>query len=165
MKLWLDDERPAPKGWVLAKTANEAIRHLENMRKAPEKPDVLYGYRLDPKDRWREKSVYTQEFFEITEMSLDHDLADVHYDYFHAGQALSKDHPARALAREQSAKELTGYDVLLWMVEHEVWPTEACYVHTHNSARAFGMVGLINRYGPYDQWTRWTPYQPPRAKS
>jgi hypothetical protein len=39
MKLWLDDERPAPKGWVLAKTANEAIRHLENMRKAPEKPD------------------------------------------------------------------------------------------------------------------------------
>lgn len=28
MKLWVDDERPAPEGWVLAKTSAEAIEIL-----------------------------------------------------------------------------------------------------------------------------------------
>jgi hypothetical protein len=28
MKLWVDDERPAPDGWVWAKTSDEAIAHL-----------------------------------------------------------------------------------------------------------------------------------------
>lgn len=30
MKLWLDDLRPAPKGWLLAATAQEAIQLLGN---------------------------------------------------------------------------------------------------------------------------------------
>lgn len=29
MRIWLDDERPAPAGWVHLKTAEEAIGHLE----------------------------------------------------------------------------------------------------------------------------------------
>ena len=29
MKVWLDDRRPAPKGWRRAKTADEAIRLLD----------------------------------------------------------------------------------------------------------------------------------------
>ena len=31
MRIWLDDERPAPQGWVHAKTAAEAIHLLESM--------------------------------------------------------------------------------------------------------------------------------------
>lgn len=134
MKLWLDDERPAPKGWDWIKTAQDAIVALDELRRK--------GWlRL------------------LTHMSFDHDLADVHYGYWHAGQILPKEHPARALARKESAKEMTGYDVLLWMAEHEVWPTEACYVHTHNAAAQKKMCGVIDRYGPYDQPVRWTPYQ------
>lgn len=132
MKLWLDDERPAPDGWQWVKTADEAIYALR---------DNL-----------------------ITHMSFDHDLADVHYAYWHVGHnpgfPLDKDHPVRVAAREESAKEMTGYDVLLWMAEHEVWPTEACYVHTHNSVRGPVMADMINRYGPYEHKTIWTPYVP-----
>ena len=29
VKLWLDDERPAPEGWVHVETANKAIMYLE----------------------------------------------------------------------------------------------------------------------------------------
>lgn len=148
MKLWLDDERPAPEGWVWAKTANEAIHLLESMRSAPLHQEL-----------WDHQGM--SDFWKISHMSFDHDLADIHYDYFHAGQMLPKDHPARAHAREQSAKEMTGYDVLLWMAEHEVWPTEACYVHTHNNVRGPIMADMINRYGPYSRKTVWTPYKPP----
>jgi hypothetical protein len=92
-------------------------------------------------------------------MSFDHDLADVHYEYFHA-QVLPEDHPVRAQVRDLAAKEMTGYDVLLWMAENEVWPTEWCYVHTHNNVRGPIMADMINRYGPYDKLVRWTPYSP-----
>jgi hypothetical protein len=165
MKLWLDDERPPPKGWVHAKTAAEAIHFLAKMRDAPlatdEQKKRLYGYRLDYEDQWREHAIYWEEFWTITEMSFDHDLADVHYDYWYIGHAMGdmpKDDPRRVEARARSAKEMTGYDVLLWMAEHEVWPTDACMVHTHNPVGADKMCGVINRYGPYDQKVRWTPY-------
>ena len=36
MKLWIDDVRPAPKGYIWLKTVNEAIRYIE-----------IYGYYLD----------------------------------------------------------------------------------------------------------------------
>jgi hypothetical protein len=139
MKLWLDDERLAPdESWLWVKTAQEAINYL----------------------RWvQEQRSYGPMCSELTHMSFDHDLADVHYDYWHAGQVLPKDHPARVHARGVAAKEMTGYDVLLWMAEHEVWPTEACYVHSHNAVGAERMVGVINRYGPYRAKCRWTPYQ------
>lgn len=133
MKLWLDDERPAPEGWIWVKTGQEAIAILDDLGSATG---------------------------ELTHMSFDHDLADVHYDYFMAGQILAADHPMRDFARAEAAKEMTGYDVLLWMAEHNVWPTKACHVHTHNVARQKAMCGVINRYGPYDQPVRWTPYCP-----
>ena len=49
MKLWLDDVRPAPQGWVHAWTYEEAVQWIE------ERGD------------------------EITEVSLDHDLCQAHY--------------------------------------------------------------------------------------
>jgi hypothetical protein len=101
------------------------------------------------------------DFWKVSHMSFDHDLADVHYEYFHAGRKWGKEDRRRQYFRERAQRELTGYDVLLWMAEHNVWPTEACYVHTHNSARADQMCGVINRYGPYEHKVRWTPYVAP----
>jgi hypothetical protein len=144
MKLWLDDERPAPEGWVHAYTAVQAIHALECMRDAARLPEL-----------WKDADAI------ITHMSFDHDLADVHYEYFQAGRRWGKEDLRRKYFRERAQRELTGYDVLLWMAEHNVWPTEACYVHTHNSARADQMCGVINRYGPYKTEVRWTPYVAP----
>jgi len=50
LKLWLDDKRPAPPGWALAQSYQDAI------------------------DLIREHGP------EITEVSLDHDLCDAHSD-------------------------------------------------------------------------------------
>ena len=50
LKLWLDDKRPAPPGWVLAQSYDDAI-------------DLI-------RDRGPE----------ITDVSLDHDLCDAHSD-------------------------------------------------------------------------------------
>jgi hypothetical protein len=146
-KIWLDDERPAPPGWYLCKTANEAIHCLKSMQHAATN-QVLWDFHG------------MSDFWKISHMSFDHDLADVHYTYFMAGQVLPKDHPQRDFCRRESAKEMTGYDVLLWMAEHEVWPTEACYVHTHNTVRGPIMAKMVNRYGPYETPCRWIPYRP-----
>ena len=134
MKIWLDDDRPAPKGWVWVKTADEAIAVLDGMANAS---------RAD----------------HITHMSFDHDLADVHYEWVGAFM-LDENHPLRKHAEIECAKEKTGYDVILWMAEHNIWPTEECRVHTHNSVRGPVMADMINRYGPYETKVRWTPYQP-----
>lgn len=151
-KLWLDDDRPAPQGWVWAKTAKSAIGYLERYESILRNPRLAanlakYSKRLPG-------------IWEITQMSFDHDLADVHYEYWYIGHhpgagGLSK--AVREEARRRAAKEMTGYDVLLWMAEHEVWPTEACYVHTQNDAAQEKMCGVIDRYGPYETKVRWTP--------
>lgn len=48
MRLWVDDERPAPDGWSWAKTSEHAIRALHSATKSTD--------------------------MNITDMSLDHDL-------------------------------------------------------------------------------------------
>ena len=58
MKLWLDDVRPAPEGWVWKKSAKEALDAFRFSR------DVSVGVEM-----WAKFSSYV-----ITEASLDHDL-------------------------------------------------------------------------------------------
>lgn len=163
MKLWLDDERPAPQGWCWAKTACEAIHYLTSMKGAreasSERKEIVMTYGADA--NFKTRPILWEEFWTITHMSFDHDLADVHYAYWHIGnvECRNVDDPTRVAARTEAAKEMTGYDVLLWMAEHNIWPTEACYVHTMNAAAQKKMCGVIDRYGPYDQPMHWTPYQ------
>jgi hypothetical protein len=91
LKLWVDDLRPAPAGWELAKNVQEA------------KAALLGG--------------------EVKEASLDHDLGEGH------------------------GKE--GYDLVLWMAEHSVWPEKGLSVHSANPPGAEKMCALVERYGPY----------------
>jgi hypothetical protein len=55
--------------------------------------------------------------------------------------------------------EGTGYDVVLWMVEHDVWPTEGIIVHSWNVPAALRMCATINQFGPYKTQTQHLPAQ------
>jgi hypothetical protein len=131
MKLWLDDVRPAPPGWLWVKTYDEAIRELT-------------GIAIE---RFHGRIGVVRE--ELTHMSFDHDLADVSYRIANAEmQGRPTDH---------YVSEKTGYDVALWMAEHEVWPTEECRVHSFNPVGAKRICGVVDRYGPYDKRCVWVP--------
>jgi hypothetical protein len=42
-----------------------------------------------------------------------------------------------------------GRKLVLWMAEHEKWPTERVAIHSANPVALEYMVGMIERYGPY----------------
>lgn len=98
MRLWLDDIRPAPPGYIHAHSVAEAIRVIEQGG--------------------------------CTHASLDHDLGDYAED---GGE---------------------GYDLVLWMAEHDSWPSEGIAIHSANPVGLGRMLGVIDRYGPYPEgWT------------
>ncbi len=69
-------------------------------------------------------------------LSLDHDLAEEHY-------AMSTGYSGGQVFREP-----TGYDVCKWMVEHDVWPSEAITLHSANPVGRNNMRQLLERYKP-----------------
>ena len=73
----------------------------------------------------------------VKEISLDHDLGDwvTSWEGYEAGDMRA------------GAKELTGYDVVLWMSEHNMWP-KIVRVHSQNSVGRERMEKTIDRYAP-----------------
>lgn len=116
IKLFLDDIREAPDGSWLI------VRNIEHAKQI-----IQSGF--------------------VTECSLDHDL----------GACL-----ACVAAEEQAAKDEgralwnglmphcthvgTGYDLCLWMAEHQRWPSEKPRVHSFNPCGRANMQGVIDRY-------------------
>jgi hypothetical protein len=98
LKLFVDDERPAPPDWVLVKTAPAAVACLITYR--------YYGVILEA-------------------LSLDHDLG----------------------TRMETYEDETTRPVMLWMCEHDFWPTEL-YIHTANPCGQEWLVGMALRYAP-----------------
>jgi hypothetical protein len=96
MKLWLDDIRPCPDGYLHARSVNEAIKLLEEH-------DCEYA-------------------------SLDHDLGDFADDGGDGGD---------------------GFKLVLWMAEHDRWPTQGIRVHSANAPGMKRMPADIDHYGPY----------------
>lgn len=43
-------------------------------------------------------------------------------------------------------KELTGYDVVCWMEENNVWPSRGCYVHSANPVGKQRMELVLRKY-------------------
>ena len=65
-----------------------------------------------------------------THASLDHDLGDYAED---GGDA---------------------YALVLWMAEHDRWPTEGIRIYSANVVGLRRMLGVIDRYGAYPEaWT------------
>lgn len=62
------------------------------------------------------------------------------------------------LGLAEDGSDMTGYQVALWMAEHEVWPREGCAVHSHNPVGARRICGVVDRYGPYDRPCDWRMY-------
>lgn len=42
----------------------------------------------------------------------------------------------------------TGYDLVKWMAEHNIWPKGQIWVHSANPVGRDNMIGTINRYHP-----------------
>lgn len=81
--------------------------------------------------------------------SLDHDLSFEHY-----AESVDMDLSDPVLRAAASAGvptrgEPTGYEVVKWMAEHNVWPRDGIIVHSWNPAGAENMVATIDRYAPY----------------
>ena len=102
MKIYLDDDKyyryPPDESWVRAYSYQEAVEIVE----AAEADGI-----------------------EITEMSLDHDLAYEHY------------------IQDNSFKEETGYTFIQWLRDNDKWPTEAIHIHTANPIGAQNMINVI----------------------
>lgn len=62
----------------------------------------------------------------VIEASLDHDLTIT-----------------QTLGGQDNEK--TGYDVVCWMEEHDVWPMEGVRVHSQNPVGRRKMIALIQR--------------------
>jgi hypothetical protein len=71
----------------------------------------------------------------VVECSLDHDLADEHYG------------DSGGYMGGPSYREMTGYDVVLYMAEHSIWP-EVVRVHSANPVGARAMAQLTTRWSP-----------------
>jgi len=104
MLLWLDDVRTAPGyGWITVKTADEAIEKLKTGQ--------------------------------VEFASLDHDLADEHYPWNAIQDLVDPDDWSFYLHQYPENgffKEKTGYNVILWMEENNVWPTHGVRCHSMN---------------------------------
>lgn len=102
-----------------------------------------------PPDGWTWAKDYFQAVAHLTavtkccdtleQMSFDHDLACF------VPACTAEENDGEALP----AREFTGYDVVLWMAEHDCWPDIRPTVHSGNSIGRKRIGMIIDRYGPY----------------
>lgn len=97
----------------------------------------LDDYRRPPTSDWtwaknHDEAVALLKTGMVRFASLDHDLSEEHY-------------------RDQTGKKFrdkTGYDVMVWMEENEIWPEKGTRIHTMNASAKPKMVELVNKvYG------------------
>jgi hypothetical protein len=137
INLYLDDMRPAPEGWVLVKTVAEAQEVIK-----------LHNVQL---------------------MSLDHDLGACLDCYLKAGVLLPdgfdfSDLESLEMAQNEwleadSYRSMpncehfgTGYQLVLWMAESDLWPAVKPNVHSANSVGRENMKAVIDRYYQAPLW-------------
>lgn len=137
MRVWLDDVRPAPDGWVELKTYLQFVDFMTC-------PACLGSFGLAV----------------ITEMSLDHDLgADCTKCWGQVGEGY-EGAPSIQICGGSSAYQSgaveectlacgchkTGYDVVSWMEETGNWPPNPPTVHSMNPVGRQRMLQVIQRH-------------------
>lgn len=126
MKIYLDDVRQTPEGWHRCFKIEEIQRLL---------CEALLGGE------------------EITHMSLDHDLgcsylcSDCH-DIGTPWEAVRtcKQECTCACHKDEKLDFPSGYDLVKWMAQHDMWPTNKPTVHSANPAGRVNMQSVIDRY-------------------
>lgn len=74
--------------------------------------------------------------------SFDHDLSEEHYYRYFAAERNGGE------LNTDGCKEKTGYDVMLWMKENNVWPKDGVRIHTMNTVRKPIMIEMVQQqYG------------------
>lgn len=89
----------------------------------------LDDLREPPDDSWTWARTYAEaeqamRSLEVTDASLDNDLGE---------------------------GEPEGRRLVHWMCEHDVWPRATIAVHSANPVASEYMVGMIERYGPFQR--------------
>ena len=72
--------------------------------------------------------------------SLDHDLCFDHYVVFDTAFRTGGTYDVSHIA------EKTGYDVLVWMKENNVWPKDGVRIHTMNIVRKPIMIEMVEQH-------------------
>lgn len=72
--------------------------------------------------------------------SLDHDLCFEHYIAFDKTYRMGENYNVSHI------DEKTGYDVMLWMKENNVWPKEGVRIHTMNTVRKPIMIAMVEQH-------------------
>lgn len=112
MKVWLDDMRKEPVGYILAKTVEEAKNLLLNN--------------------------------EVTEMSLDHDLGACTTCL--NGQTIDEWLVNSNFQSMPNCTHMgTGYDLVCWMEENNIWPKYKPKVHSANPVGRLRMQQVIDK--------------------
>lgn len=126
MKLWLDDVRPAPKGWAHAENYDEAV----NVLQAHLRGDCV-----------------------VEVASLDHDLGMVSCKQCRMEQPTNE---GASIVAALGCKhgEKTGYHVVCWMEENNVWPGRVI-IHSANPVGAQRMYNVAKRHTD----ARMVPYR------
>lgn len=106
-------------------------------------PDDSWTWVKTPAEAYAALSTGTVEI-----ASLDHDLG--------IDPVLWEDYTTGKVSEDDA--EMTGYQVALWMAEHDVWPTEAIYCHSANPVGVKNITGVVDRYGPYTSPCRYVDY-------
>jgi hypothetical protein len=106
VKLWLDDIRLPPEGWVWVKTVELAIAALKTG--------------------------------DVETASLDYELTFASVDYDRSSQPRVSD--------EDWERRRTGYAVVCWMEENNVWPPDGVRVHSEKAAGRERMQAVIDRH-------------------
>ena len=120
VKLWLDDVRPAPEGWVHAKTATEACDVMQSVVVSEASLDHDLG--ICPKCT-------------PGQIEAAANLVIV--------QSLDSTCDRRRCACQCHA---TGYDFVLWCAAQNRWPAAKPRVHSANPVGAANMRAVIDRY-------------------
>lgn len=118
IKLWLDDVRPAPIGWVRAVNTAEAKIFAET--RIIEEMSLDHDLGPLPLCEACEQANFAGEYCDL----------------------------GAETCRCSCHRELqpTGYDFVKWMVETGHWPTTKPRVHSANPVGRMNMEALINRY-------------------
>lgn len=113
--------------------------YLDDCRSAPD------GYKLVKTAR---ECIDVLRSVQVEHLSLDHDLGDACEKCWRQDE-LNELFTKSCVTGCKCDCHGTGYEVCLWMAEHDVWPTHKPQVHSANPVGAANMRSVIERYWPH----------------
>jgi hypothetical protein len=117
--------------------AEQLVLWLDDLRSPEPMPEV---------ERWDHSSVY---WVTTARGAISH-LEHIAFDW------ISLDHDL-GITATRDRNGCTGCDVVLWMIEHETWPSQGIVIHSWNPDGADRMRDMIDRYGPFSRRTLIRP--------